>query len=48
MLQFCSISFDIAVEELFVTWLSGATLIFRTEQMPIAVPEFWRGSSGSR
>jgi amino acid adenylation domain-containing protein len=40
VLQFCSISFDIALEEIFITWLSGATLIFRTEQMPIAVPEF--------
>ena len=40
VLQFCSISFDIALEEIFITWLSGATLVFRTEEMPIAVPEF--------
>jgi aspartate racemase len=40
VLQFCSISFDIALEELFITWLSGATLVFRSEDMPIAVPEF--------
>lgn len=40
VLQFCSISFDIALEELFITWLSGATLVFRSEEMPIAVPEF--------
>ena len=40
VLQFCSISFDIALEELFITWLSGATLVFRCEDMPIAVPEF--------
>ena len=39
VLQFCSISFDIAVEELFITWLSGATLVLRSE-MPLAVPEF--------
>jgi amino acid adenylation domain-containing protein len=40
VLQFCSISFDIAVEELFVTWLSGATLVFRTDDTPLAVPDF--------
>jgi aspartate racemase len=40
VLQFCSISFDIALEELFITWLSGATLVFRPEEMPLAVPEF--------
>jgi amino acid adenylation domain-containing protein len=40
VLQFCSISFDIALEEIFITWLGGAALVFRTEQMPIAVPEF--------
>lgn len=39
VLQFCSISFDIAVEELFVTWSSGATLVLRSE-MPLAVPQF--------
>jgi amino acid adenylation domain-containing protein len=44
MLQFCSISFDIAVEELFATWISGATLLLRSE-MPLAVPDFldWIG-----
>ena len=44
ILQFCSISFDIAVEELFATWMSGATLVLRSE-MPLAVPEFleWVG-----
>lgn len=44
MLQFCSISFDIAVEELFATWISGATLVLRSE-MPLAVPDFldWIG-----
>jgi len=39
VLQFCSVSFDIAVEELFITWLSGATLVLRSE-MPLAVPQF--------
>jgi amino acid adenylation domain-containing protein len=40
VLQFCSLSFDIAVEELFITWLSGATLIMKSGEMPLAVPEF--------
>jgi amino acid adenylation domain-containing protein len=40
VLQFCSISFDIAIEEMFITWLSGATLVFKTKDMPLAVPEF--------
>ena len=40
VLQFCSISFDIAIEEMFITWLSGATLVLKTKDMPLAVPEF--------
>jgi amino acid adenylation domain-containing protein len=40
VLQFCSISFDIAVEELFTTWLSGATLVLRSEEMSLAIPDF--------
>jgi len=40
VLQFCSVSFDIAVEELFITWLSGATLVMKSDEMPLAVPEF--------
>ena len=40
VLQFCSISFDIAVEEIFVAWLSGAALVFKTEETPLAVPDF--------
>jgi amino acid adenylation domain-containing protein len=40
ILQFCSISFDIAIEEMFITWLSGATLVVKTKDMPLAVPEF--------
>jgi amino acid adenylation domain-containing protein len=33
VLQFSTISFDISVEEIFPTWLAGATLIFRTDEM---------------
>lgn len=40
VLQFCSVSFDIALEEIFITWFSGATLVFRTDSVPVAVPEF--------
>ena len=40
VLQFCSISFDIAIEEMFITWLSGATLVLKTKDMPLAVADF--------
>jgi len=40
VLQFCSLSFDIAVEEMFMTWPAGGTVVFRSENMPLAVPEF--------
>lgn len=40
VLQFCSISFDIAIEEMFIAWLGGATLVLKTADMPLAVPEF--------
>jgi amino acid adenylation domain-containing protein/non-ribosomal peptide synthase protein (TIGR01720 family) len=33
ILQFSSISFDVAVEELFPSWLAGATVILRLEDM---------------
>src|SRR5919109_4777509 len=40
ILQFHSISFDAAVEELFPTWLSGATLVLRGEEMLSAGRDF--------
>jgi len=40
VLQFCSISFDIAIEEMFITWLGGATLVLKSDDMPLAVPDF--------
>jgi len=40
VLQFCSVSFDIAIEEFFITWVSGAALVLRTAEMPLAVPDF--------
>jgi amino acid adenylation domain-containing protein len=33
VLQFSTISFDIAVEEIFPTWMVGATLVFRNDEM---------------
>ena len=35
VLQFCSISFDISVEELFPSWASGATVALRADDLPI-------------
>jgi len=40
VLQFSSISFDISIEEIFATWLSGATLVLRSELVPMLGPEW--------
>ena len=40
VLQFCSISFDIAIEEIFLAWTTGAALVFKSEETPLGVPEF--------
>ncbi|HLG63736.1 MAG TPA: amino acid adenylation domain-containing protein [Ktedonosporobacter sp.] len=37
MLQFASLSFDAAGEELYPTWLNGATLVLRPEQLPTSI-----------
>jgi aspartate racemase len=42
VLQFSSISFDIAVEEIFPTWFAGATVVLRSEQMSIGGADFLR------
>jgi amino acid adenylation domain-containing protein len=42
VLQFSSISFDIALEEIFPTWIAGATLILRMEDTPLGAREFAR------
>ncbi|TCP58031.1 amino acid adenylation domain-containing protein [Tumebacillus sp. BK434] len=41
VLQFSSISFDIAVEEVFPTWLCGAALVLREEEL-LAPADFLR------
>ena len=48
VLQFCSISFDIAIEEMFIAWTSGAGLVFKSEATPLGVPEFlsWAEQQG--
>ncbi|HYG35604.1 MAG TPA: amino acid adenylation domain-containing protein, partial [Clostridia bacterium] len=40
VLQFTSLSFDISVEEIFPTWLSGAMLVLRTEESLASVKQF--------
>jgi aspartate racemase len=42
MAQFASISFDIAVEEIFPTWISGGALVVREEDASLAVGDFLR------
>ena len=41
VLQFSSISFDAAAEEIFATLFSGASLVLRTEGMLASPPAFW-------
>jgi amino acid adenylation domain-containing protein len=47
VLQFASLSFDIAVEEIFPAWSSGASVVFRGEEIPPPA-EFarWVGAEG--
>ena len=42
MLQFSSISFDIAVEEMFPTWIAGGAVVLRTPEMPLTGSDFLR------
>ncbi len=47
-LQFSSLSFDIAIEEIFPTWLAGGTVVMRTDDMPLTGSDFlrWIGARG--
>ena len=40
VLQFSSISFDIAIEEMFPTWVAGATVVFRTDDTSLLAQDF--------
>ena len=42
VLQFSSLSFDIAIEEMFPSWLAGASVVFREPDMPLEPTEFIR------
>jgi amino acid adenylation domain-containing protein len=48
VLQFASISFDIAVEEILPTWVVGGTLVFRPDQMSLAGADFLRWAKQQR
>lgn len=48
MLQFCSISFDAALEEIYTTWAAGATLVFREDDVSLEPGEFLRWISEQR
>ena len=42
MAQFASISFDIAIEEIFPTWIAGGALVVREEDASLVVGDFLR------
>jgi amino acid adenylation domain-containing protein len=42
MLQFSNIGFDIIVEEVFPTLISGATLVLRSEEIVASTQAFWQ------
>lgn len=42
MLQFASISFDIAIEEIFPTWFAGGAVVFRSDDMSLDAVDFLR------
>ncbi|MEM8934084.1 MAG: amino acid adenylation domain-containing protein, partial [Acidobacteriota bacterium] len=41
-LQFASLAFDVTVEEVYPTWLAGATVVMRSERQSLAFPDFFR------
>lgn len=41
-LQFASFNFDVSVEEIFSSWCSGATLVFRNNTCLTSAANFWK------
>lgn len=48
LLQFASLSFDIALEECFTAWVHGATLVLRDAVMTESLPDFVSGCEQRR
>jgi amino acid adenylation domain-containing protein len=44
ILQFASLSFDVAAEEIFPCLIKGATLVLRTDQTLSSIADFWQTS----
>lgn len=42
MLQFASVGFDIAIEEIFPTWFAGGAVVFRSDDMSLDAVDFLR------
>jgi amino acid adenylation domain-containing protein len=40
MLQFASLAFDVAAEEMFPTWVAGGTVVLRTDEALSSIPAF--------
>jgi amino acid adenylation domain-containing protein len=40
VLQFASLSFDVAAEEMFPTWISGAALVLRSDEILLSFADF--------
>jgi amino acid adenylation domain-containing protein len=48
LLQFSSISFDIAIEEMYPTWVVGATLVLRSGDFSLAGSDFLQWARGQK
>ncbi|MEY4941343.1 MAG: hypothetical protein RIQ93_3078, partial [Verrucomicrobiota bacterium] len=48
VLQFCALSFDVMIEEVFPTWLRGATVVLRAEDAARSLGSFCRQLTADR